>query len=367
MHQQRTAWNDFFPGSPSTNFKTQTYISQQTSSDTSVYVSNCLFQSCTSSGDGGALYCGTAAYFLVDSSSFFSCRSRGSWAGAIRVTNTNNGQIVLYKVCGFDCYSEYAGGSTGQFLFTNAKDDSSYKNYVNYSSFARCVNPRGDCYCTLYLYYGKIYCPSVNSSMNKCGYYSGMFCGPFIDSNSVTGSLSYSTFADNNDPMYNCIWFNRNSAKYEMKSCNVFRNTQGSSSYGTIYANGILNIHDSCILYNTATNIFHSSSSSFPITLTNCTIDKTTNNEYLTTQNTVTKSFILGLNHISTQNCNAEYDSAGFLTPISFIPATTTKLFCYTCKNNCLGRISAYFSINSMLLVTFIHPNPYGGCLFTKA
>jgi hypothetical protein len=188
----------------------------------------------------------------------------------------------------------------------------------------------------------------------------GAIIQPFVDSSSVTGSLSYSTFSDNNAFGHTCILFDGGGAKYEIKSCNIIRNTQGPTSYGTIFTNGILNIEDSCILENTASTIFYSSSSSYPITLKNCTVDKTTNNGYLTTQNTIPKSFILGLNHISTQNCNSKYDSAGTLTPISFVPNPTKKLFCYTCKSCFQGRMSTLLSIAWMILVTFIHPNPFG-------
>jgi predicted nucleic acid binding AN1-type Zn finger protein len=104
------------------------------------------------------------------------------------------------------------------------------------------------------------------------------------------------------------------------KSCNILRNTQVSSSEGTIKSDGNLMIEDSCILGNTATNIFYAYSSYIiTLSLSNCTVDKTSNNGYLTTQNTVTKSFILGLNNMSTQNCHSEYDSAGDLTAVPYI------------------------------------------------
>jgi hypothetical protein len=357
MHKQRTAWSDFFPDSPETNLKSQTYTSRLPYSSTSVYVSNCLFISCTSGSDGGALYC-SSTDLLVESSSFFSCTTSSRLAGAIRVTT---GQCVLYEVCGYNCYSTYSG-SIGQFACIDV-NTASYKDYVNYSSIVCCVNQRSDSYDTLRLGSGIVYCPSVNMSMNKCGRYSGILTYPDYDSNSVTCSFSYSSFVDNDCPGYTCIYFNRGGAKYEMKSCNVLRNTQSSSSNGIIYTIGVLDIKDSCILENTATNIFYSTSSSYTITLMNCTVDKTTNNGYLTMQNTVTKSFILGLNHMSTQNCHSEYDSAGYLTVIPYVSDSTKKsfYFCYTC-NHCQGRISSFFSIVWMLLFTFIHPNPSGEC-----
>jgi hypothetical protein len=325
-----------------------------------------LFISCTSGSDGGALYTSSTT-LLVESSSFFSCTTSSNWGGAIRVSG---GQFVLYEVCGYNCFSTYAGGTVGQFVFIDVTNSASNKNYVNYSSISGCVNQRSDSQETVRLGSGMVCCPSVNMSMNTCGYYPGILTYPYTDSSSVTCSFTYSSFVDNNCPGYICIYFNRNGAKYEMKSCNVLRNTQSSSSYGIIYTRGILNINDSCILENTATNIFYSSSSSYPITLLNCTVDKTTNNGYLTTKNTVTKSFILGLNHMSTQNCHSGYDSAGTLTAIPYVSSLTKKSFCYTC-NHFQGRISAFFSTPVrpkmlfniwMLLFTFVHPNPSGNC-----
>jgi hypothetical protein len=367
MHKQRTAWSDFFHNYPETNLKTQTYTSRLSYSSTSVYVSNCLFISCSSGSAGGALYCSSTT-LLVESSSFFSCTTSDTWGGAIRVSG---GQFVLYEICGYNCYSTYSGStgySTGQFAYIYVTNTASNKNYVNYSSIVRCVNQRSDSNDTVYLSNGIVCCPSVNMSMNKCERNSGIRTFPYINSNSVTSSLSYSSFVDNNCPGHTCISFSRDGAKYEMKSCNILRNTQSSSSTGIINTIGILNIKDSCILENTATNIFYSSSP-YPITLSGCTVDKTTNNGYLTIQNTVPNSFILILNHMSTQNCHSEYDSAGYdlirlQIVIEYVSNPTKKLFCFcfTCKNHCHGTISAFFSIIWMLLFTFIHPNPFGDC-----
>ena len=65
--------------------------------------------------------------------------------------------------------------------------------------------------------------------------------------------------------------------------------------------------------------------SSSTIILSNCTVNKTTYNRNLVTQNTVTKSFILALNHISTQNCHSRYDYAGYLIPIIQTPYPLKK------------------------------------------
>jgi hypothetical protein len=154
------------------------------------------------------------------------------------------------------------------------------------------------------------------------------------------------------------MYFHQTGAKYEMKSCNILRNTQGTlGTEGTIYANGNLVIKDSCILENTATYIFCVQSSSYTITLSNSTVDKTSNNGYLTTQNTVTKSFILALNHMSTRNCHSEYDSAGILTPNLHTPSSSKQVRCFThVKYIYQPLIEDVTSFINILIFNFIHP-----------
>jgi hypothetical protein len=359
MHK-RTAWEDYFTGSPSSTLSNE-YGTRQTSSATSVYVSNCLFRSITSSGNGGALSCKSATYFLVESSSFFSIKGNSGYGGTIYFSNSN-GQCVLYGLCGNDCFSTYAVSgdySCGQFSYTIVQDVASTKNYFNYSSVARCMTDSSYARYFICHHYGTNCYPSVNLSMNKCYLYSGIYCCPFSNSNSVTCSLSYTTHADNIATGYTCIFFCTGGAKYEIKSCNILRNTQNSlDTYGTIYTTGNLMIENSCILENTANRIFYLSSSSYPITLSNCTVDKTTNNGYLTIQNTVTKSFILALNHMSTRNCASEYDSVGTLIPIIQSPTPSKRqIQCYT------GQIvifmlprESFISLISLFVFNFIHP-----------
>jgi hypothetical protein len=325
----KTEWNHYFTGNP-TLIQQNVYTSKQTPSDTSVHILNCLFKSITSTTAGGAVYCSSVQYLLVESSSFFSCNGNGH-GGAVHFTNTNNGQCVFYGTCGYDCYT--ANSKYGQFVYTKIYDSISNKNYVNYSSASRCVNEYSSSYDSLSLYYGKICCPSVNVSMCKTQYYVGAYCVPFKDSNSITCSFSYSTFTDNNSTSSCCIYLAVTGSTNEIKSCNILRNTQVSiNSDGTISTGGNLIIEDSCILENTVSNTFYVSSS-YTITLSNCTIDNTTCSGSLIIQNTVTKSFILALNHIYTQNCNTEYDSVGSLTPIIPQCSSNKQIYCNTCKS----------------------------------
>jgi hypothetical protein len=356
MHQPKFAWTDYFSGNAETTLYSVEYNSIQTPSGSSVYVSNCLFNKVSSTSDGGALSCTSASYLLVESSSFFSCKTSGSNGGAIYISNTNSGQCVLYGVCGNDCYSTYTSRySRGQFARINVKDDASFKNCVNYSSITRCVNVISVSAYALSLYYGKIYSTSVNISMVKCCYHSIIYFNPFIDSDSITCSLLYSSFTDSYAFGHCCISSERD-AKNEIKCCNILRNRHASSSYGMIYVPGNWMIEDCCILENTATNIFYIWTSS-TLTLSNCTVDSTTNNGKLKIQNTVTKSFILGLNHISTRNCHSECDSAGTLTAIPHVSHTTKKENCYT-PSHCHARIRDFFSLHCLFIVTFIHSYP---------
>jgi hypothetical protein len=329
----RTAWEDYFPATNPTNLNSQTYISRQTPSGTSIYVSKCLFVSITSESNGGAFYCTSVTYLLIESTSFFSCKTSGSEGGAIYIMNSG-GQSVFHEVCGYDCCSTCTSGSNFQFARVEVNNVVSSKNYINYSSIVRCVNDKSSTYNMLGLHNGKICCSSVNISMNSFKSFSGITCWHSSSSNSLTCLLTYSSFSDNHATVHNCFWLATGGAKYEIKSCNILRNTQVSSSIGTIYTDGNLMIEDSCILENNATNIFYQSSSSYTITLSNCTADRTSNNQNLITQNTITKSFILALDHMSTRNCHSAYDSAGYLTPIpQHLSSSKEQIQCHTCGN----------------------------------
>jgi hypothetical protein len=343
----KTAWNDHFTvTSPTNPYISQTYTQRQTPSDTSLYIFNCLFKSITSSSAGGALYCTSATYFLVESTSFFSCKTSNS-GGSIYFSNTNGGQSVLYGVCGYDCYS--TGSVNYPFAYIQVNSAASSKNYVNYSSIVRCVNEISST-CNMFgLINGKNFCPSVNSSLNKCGYYSVISCWPTSNSNSAACSLTHSSFTNNTATYYNCFWLSSSGSIFEIKSCNILRNTQGSfNTEGIIWTSGNLNIEDSCVLENNAANIFYQSSSSYTITLSNCTVDKTTYNQNLMTQNTVAKSFILALNHMSTENCHSEYDSAGTLTPIIQTPSSSKK------QRLCYSYVKLFYQPRLCLESTFI-------------
>jgi hypothetical protein len=356
----RTAWNDYFTGNP-----TLIQEARQTPSYTNVYVLNSLFRSISTTSAGGALYCSNSVtYLLVESSSFFSCNTT-SHGGAIYFVNTGSGQSAYYKVCGYDCCS--TGGNYGQFSYNEVCNVVSSKNYINYSSIVRCGTEISDPHYVFCHHRGTHLYPSVNMSMNKCYSRSGIYSYPYKDSNPFACSISYSSFVDNIATGYTCIMLWMDGAKYEIKSCNILRNTQGSlDSEGTIFTYGNTNIEDCCILENKATYIFRQAGPSYTITLSNCTVDSTSNNGYMTTRNTITKSFILALNHVSTQNCHSEYDSAGTLTPIIQSPTSSRKQkVYYTCDIFFLqARLSDVFSLANILIFNFIYPYSSSNPLF---
>jgi hypothetical protein len=355
MCEERSAWNDYFSGTSQPQVINQ-QTTRQTPSNESVHILNCLFQSVTSTSAGGAVSCGTSVtYLLVESTSFFSCKTSANCGGAIYFYNMDNGQSVLHTICGNDCNT---GTAHGQHIAIFVGNTALIKNYVNYSSFSHCLNEQRNE--VLAIYCGKVCCPSINVSINRCNWVSGIYYRCYVDSSSVTCSLSYSSIVNNSAASHNCIYFTETGAKYEIKSCNILRNTQVNLGSGaTIQANGNLMIQDSCILDNSATNIFYTSSSSYTITLSNCTVDSFSNNGRLTTRNTVTKSFILGLNHMSTQNCHSEYDSAGYLT---VVPKEASLCICKTCHYQ--AKISDLFSLTYIFIFTFIHigPSVYSLC-----
>jgi hypothetical protein len=362
MFRSNFAWNDYFDGAPSSTYQQTRYTSCQSPTSSNLYVFRCLFIGCSSSNAGGALSITNTAVsnMLIESTSFFTCTSSSRYGGAIHIDNSNSGQSVLYSVCAYNCYCTNSD-SYGQFTWIGVKNDALSKNYINYSSIVRCVGAGSSPTNTLCQTRGKMCFPSVNISMNRCYQRSGILCHPYKNASAITCYISFTTVADNYASDYNCIWSEYPNTKTEIKYCNIIRNSQGSlSSIGTIYIGGSLDIANSCILANSANYIFYGASTA-TFTISSCTVDQTTNNGYLTIQNTVTKSFLLALNHFSTQNCYARYDSAGGLTASQVIECPTKEVIYIKVKMSII-RIRDFSLLNYVFLVAFIHPNPFGYC-----
>jgi hypothetical protein len=351
----RSSWDDYY--SVGSYPISKTYTSRQTFSGTYVYISNCLFRSIVSSSNGGALHCTSLTYLLIELTSFFSCKTSTNCGGAIYFYNTNNGQCVLHEVCGNDCYTTYTSGSNSQFCRIEVSTSVSSKNYVNYSSIVRCANEISNTWQMMCQINGKQCYPSVNISMNKCFGRAGIHFQPSSDSTSVTCLMTHSSLADNNSTGYNCVSLWIEAAKYEFNSCNIIRNTQVYlNSEGTIYTYGNLKIENSCILENKATYIFYAVSPC-TVTLSNCTVDNTAKTGNFVLQNTITKSFILALDHMSTRDCHSGYDAVGTLTPIVQHTSSKNQIYLCTCRNFFnQPLLSDIVSLLNILIFNFIHP-----------
>jgi hypothetical protein len=344
------------------------YVSPQTPTSNYVYVHDCVFRSCTSSSNGGALYCysgNNVIKLLVGRTSFTSCRTSGQNGGAIYFDSQTSGECILNKICGFDCLSTYSiPYSNGQFAYALTKSDVTFKNHVNDSSFTRTSKVGTYSSYTLRLDYGNILYPSVNMTNNECWHCSALCCYATASATSNTVFVSYSSIVNNTangDSI--CIAFSSNSISTQlMDTCNVLNNKQTSYRYGIIYANANLLIKDSCILGNDKNkNIFHEYHASCKITISNCTIDDDifTNGRYygsVTVNKTIENSFINALLHISTRNCDSYFDSYGTLSAKPIAP-TRKSVYLMTCIYK-RPIIDSLRRLQFMFLLTMLPSDP---------
>jgi hypothetical protein len=366
----KTTFEDFY-GSGYSNVQHFTgpeyTVSPQTPTSNNVYVHDCVFRSCTSSLNGGALYCHSSnnvIKLLVSRTSFTSCRTSGQNGGAIFFYSQTSGECILNKICGFDCLSTYSGCSYGQFVYTYTKNDVTFKNHVNDSSFTRTSKVRIYPYHVLCLNYGNILCPLVNITNNECYHCSALYCHATASSTSNTVCITYSSIVNNTaNGSWGCIVFNSDSISSQlMDTCNVLNNKQTLSNIGIIYAHANLLIKDSCILGNDKNkNIFYENHASCKITISNCTIDDDifTNGRYygsVTISKTIQNSFINALSHIFTHNCDSYFDSYGTLTVKPNVP--TRKSICLmscVCKH---PMIDSLLKFQFMFLLTMLPSDP---------
>jgi predicted outer membrane repeat protein len=347
------------------------YTSRITPTSNNVYVHNCVFQDCSSSSSGGAIYCGSTVYkFLVEQTSFTSCKTSSGNGGAIYFYSTSYGECVLSKICGFDCSPTTS--SSGQFAYTYTKNDVTCKHHINDSSITRSINMNTNTYDTLYLEYGTILCPSVNLTNNVCYYYVAIRTFPTKGSGSPASEtcfISYSSIVNNtNNGGYGCIVLDRVGSSQSINTCNIINNKQTSSSYGTIYVYANVFIKDSCILGNNENyKVFSEDYSSCKITLSNCTIDDDifTRGRYygsVTVIKPITKSFINALSHIATQRCDSYFDSYGTLSVKPNTPSKTLRCL-ISCNNICpMNDLLRY--IQFIFLLTFLPSDPAKGYYF---
>ena len=307
------SWSDFYDGNADQSLDPSKYTSQQQIDKTYVYVTDCLFQGCTSSIDGGAIRTTSAQNFLVEFSSFDSCTTSNTWGGAIKLYNENNGQCVLNKICSYFCRSIASKSSYGQFAYIRVKNAIECKNYVNYSSISRSINNVATSMYAIMSYNGKNMHQNNNFTANTCYRNTAVAYRPFTSTNPLPCSISFSSFVNNTSKQYACIAFKESSASKTIKSSNIVNNKQETSSEGTISSVGSLRIEESCILLNNAATTFYTSGS---IVVSRCTMDTAERfSGSFTIEKAISTSFINGLDHLKTGFCQASYDSVGSLVP----------------------------------------------------
>jgi hypothetical protein len=296
---------------------------------------------------------------LVEQTSFISCKTTSSYGGGIYFYSTTNGECILSKICGFDCSSKYSSGGEGQFTYIYTRNSPTFKNHLNDSSITHSLNGYTGTLSAIFLWYGNILCPSVNSTNNVCYYYTALRTVPTPGTGSPTSEtccISYSSIVNNTASGHICIMIDRTSTSQRIDTCNIINNKQSTSSFAIIYSNGNLLIKDSCIIGNDENNkIFYVSSCR--ITLSNCTIDDGvfTNGRYsgdVTVIKTITKPFINALSHISTYHCDSYYDSYGTLTGKPNVPSKTSRCFMSCDSKYQTNDLLSYMKF--MFLLTFL-------------
>ena len=154
-------------------------------------------------------------------------------------------------------------------------------------------------YASIRFDYGNISLNNVNSSANRCKYYSGVLLeNPYIS------HTTQSTFSNNSDDNSRCIGFSYNS--HHMSQCNIIRNHQMTTNDGTIcnYGSAQTTLSDCIIDMNTgAINIIYVYSGS--VTINNCYIqsDKSTTGN-VTIISTISDSDSLILYHFNSYHCD---------------------------------------------------------------
>jgi hypothetical protein len=347
-----------------TNYSGHEYTQRLTPNSVNVYVQSCLFNGCSSSSDGGALYCSGSDYkLLVEQTSFISCMTSSGKGGGMYFSSSASAESVLIKICGFNC----SASSSGQCVYVYKNDISNinYRNHFNDSSITHSLYTNANSY-SLYLRFGTILCPSVNITNNVCyGAAAYYICPAGYSGSPETCCVSYSSVVNNTtNGGSGCIYHDDLPSSQRIDTCNILNNTQTSSSNSkTIYAWSILLIKDSCILGNNKGNIvfYAGSYSTCKMTISNCTIDNDifSNGRFtgsVTVTKTIKSTFNNELSHIAIWGCDSSFDQYGTLTGKPNIPSKSLR--CLMSCNYKHPVIDALRNLQFMFLLTYLPSNP---------
>ena len=294
MYVLNDAWIDFYndPLSPASRLFAAKYTNQQNVTVGSLHVYSCFFDNCSASS-GAAILVSASTKLLVEETTFSSCQASEQGSALYFY---NSGSCILSKVCGYKCKSN----GDGQFSYVSLSNVLDDNNSMIDCSISGIDNP--SYYYGIYLCYGSIKIYSTNSSNNICYDKTSLFLIPVSSSDPSCCSVSFSCFANNIAKGCILIQFESGNA-YEMKSCNVVKNSQSSNSWGVIYSYKNLNIYDSCVVENDATYSLYANGGS--INVYNCTFDKLTQGSVVI-KSGAERTFVNQLFFIKTANCEAE-------------------------------------------------------------
>ena len=240
------SWQEFYaePSSPVYTLPRNKYTSSQTVSQGSYYVFACFFASCSAS-KGGGVFVSAETKLLVEETSFSSCKATSGSGGGLFISSVSS--CLFSKVCSYQCKAT----SSGQFCYHSLSQSAEYTTKLKDCAISYTNNP--DCDGSIYIQFGLIFVSSVNSSFNKCCYYSGIRIDP-LPSGNLDCSVTFSCFSNNEGKSGKiCVNFYSSSSQAEMRSCNVVGNKQDGSSYGTVTATyTYLYIYDSIVIDNVA-------------------------------------------------------------------------------------------------------------------
>ena len=282
-----------------------------------IYVKNSLFESLKASTNGGGICCENVAKFLAEDTQFVSCTSSAS-GGAIHFSYSN---IVLHKVCGFDCKTQGSGADKdGPFANVYVTKNSQSKNYIIESQISHCNNPNYGFMVSMH--YGKISHQYANESRNTCSQCSVFY----LESYDADGNASYSSFC-NNIASFQYCFFIKGTSSFELSNCNLIYNSAGAKLFNNEAKKFI--IKGSCILNNQCNNNFFYRNGNQQYEIINCTLDckgKMSGNYFITGSMYSSNTFIVALNLLNTGNCYGTYDVIGTLTPIIPTLGTLTPI-----------------------------------------
>jgi hypothetical protein len=355
---KRTFEDVYGTGLNPTNYIRNEYSGTRLTPNTNnIYVYDCFFHDISYTSTGGAIYCGSSVYkLLIEQSSFISCVTSGGSGGGVCFSNSGNYECVFSKICAYSC----SCSGHGTFANVNLGKNVNYKNHVNDSTITKSLKNGKSPWDSIYYYTDTIFCPSDNFTNNECHCNPAFCCHTSRSSASELCLISYCSIVNNTaNGGYSCIRFYSSGSTHRVDTCNIINNKQTATTHGTIKAFSSILIKDSCILGNNEGNsVFFISSSSYIVTVSNCTIDnkRCTGSGSAVFTKTAERSFIHALSHIVTRICDSYYDSYGTLTVKPNVPSRSSR--CLISCNYKKAMIDPSRSMEFIFLLTMLPSSP---------